>query len=256
MKHMTKEPAVSLHAAVLRAGVMAIVVMLISLPTAAADFGSDDDNPIVAGMRAMLNAMGFSGRDKGPFPDDDPFGSMDMGSSFGMSPWSTMGSMPGLGGNPWSSMGSMPGFGGNPWSGMVPGMSMPGFSSMPGFGSMPGMSMPGQMSPWSYARPEKWSDWMNQNARRVPGRADPDSPTRELDGLWVSQDGDKLWFRNGWVRVYRGTHSDARALTRGGYLFIGIPETKEVMQYEYGRRGEYLGLRDSSGNYRIFRRQR
>jgi hypothetical protein len=250
MNHMMKEPAVSLHAALLRARVMAIALMLMPLPTAAAGFGSDDDNPIVAGMRAMLNAMGFSGRDEGPFPDDDPFSSMDMGSSFGMSPWSTMGSMPGLGGNPWSSMGSMPGFGGSPWSGMVPGMSMPGF------GSMPGMSMPGQMSPWSYARPEKWSNWMNQNARRVPGRADPDSPTRELDGLWVSQDGDKLWFRNGWVRVYRGTHSDARALIRGGYLFIGIPETKEVMQYEYGRRGEYLGLRDSSGTYRIFRRQR
>ena len=256
MNRMMKDPAVSMHTARLRGGVMAIVLMIMSLPTAAAGFGSDDDNPIVAGMRAMLNAMGFSGQDRDPFPDEDPFSSMDMGSSFSMSPWSSMGSMPGMGGYPWSSMGSMPGFGGNPWSSMVPGMSMPGFGGMPGLNSMPGMPMPGQMSPWSYARPEKWSKWMNQDARRNPQRPDAGSPTRELDGLWVSQDGEKLWFRNGWVRVYRGTHSDARALTRGRYLFIGIPETKEVMQYEYGRRGEYLGLRDASGDYRIFRRQR
>ena len=110
-----------------------------------------------------------------------------------------------------------------------------------------------------YANPERWSRgmsrFMDPGTRRLL-RSDPDSPTRELDGLWVNQNGDRLWFRNGWVRITRKQHQDARALLRSGYLYIGIPETKEVMQYEYGLRDGYLGLRDDLGNVQIFRRSR
>ena len=88
------------------------------------------------------------------------------------------------------------------------------------------------------------------------GSSDPNSPTREIDGRWVGPDGDRLWIRNGWVRVYRDVHSDARGLTRGQYLYIGIPETKQVMRFEYGLRGQYLGLRDDAGNVQIFKRVR
>ena len=43
---------------------------------------------------------------------------------------------------------------------------------------------------------------------------------------------------------------------RGRYLFIGRPETKQVLQYEYGVRGDYLGLRDADGTVQMFRRFR
>ena len=119
--------------------------------------------------------------------------------------------------------------------------------------------MPGSASAFDYANPDRWSrEWKNHMSPSLSRwlRSDADSPTRELDGLWVNENGDRLWFRNGWVRITRDRHQDARALLRGNYLYIGIPETKEVMQYEYGTRDGYLGMRDSAGNVQIFRRTR
>lgn len=119
--------------------------------------------------------------------------------------------------------------------------------------------MPGGNNPWDYASPERWSrEWSRHMDPAISRylRSDPDSPTHEIDGLWVNQDGDRLWFRDGWVRITRNQHQDARALLRSGRLFIGIPETKEVMQYDYGIRGGYLGLRDDVGNVQIFKRYR
>ena len=128
---------------------------------------------------------------------------------------------------------------------------------------MPGMapwsslgSMPGTVAPWDYARPGSWSRPGRGDGPGLVPPGDRDSPTRELDGLWVGQNGERLWFRNGWLRAYRDVSSDARALLRGRYLFVGIPETKQVLQYEYGLRGDYLILRDANGTGQMFRRYR
>jgi len=149
----------------------------------------------------------------------------------------------------------MPGFGVTPWSNMMPGSSSTPWAGMvPGAGGFPGM--PGSMSPWDYAKPDQWSRYMPGRTGPASRRSDPNSPTRAIDGMWEGQNGERLWFKDGWVRVYRDVHSDARALTRGRHLYIGIPETKDVMRFEYGTRGSYLGLRDDSGNVQVFRRRR
>lgn len=215
---------------------LALLMTLFATPAIAAD------NPFIAGMRAMLNSMGFEEQDS-PFSDESPFDGMMDSMPYDSFSWSTMGSMPGMGFSPWS---GMPGMGFSPWSGMMPGLGGSPWSDM----------MPGSMSPWRYANPDQWSKYMDRGARQFSRGANPNSTTREIDGLWEGPNGEKLWFKDGWVRVYRDVHSDARARTEGRYLFLGIPETKQVMQFEYGIRGKYLGLRDGSGNVQIFRRRR
>lgn len=206
----------------------------------------------------MLDAMGIEDNSS-PFPDNDPFDAMIDASPFDSFSWSGMGTMSNLGISPWSGM--MPGIGGSPWTGMVPGIGgSPWSGMMPGSGSLPWSQMtpgmPGSMSPWSYANPDQWSRYMPRGTEKRYSNTNPDSPTRAIDGRWAGPDGDRLWIRDGWIRVYRDVHSDARVLTRGGYLYIGIPETKQVMRYEYGLRGRYLGLRDDAGNVQIFKRVR
>jgi hypothetical protein len=215
-------------------------------------------------MEAMLDAMGYQSKSSNPFPDENPFQQMPWSSSAGsltggmpgMSPWSSLGGMPGM--SPWSSLGGMPGM--SPWSSLG---GMPGMSPWSSLGGMPGMSpwsslggMPGMSSPWDYARPESWAGTGRAGGPAYPLPVTPDSPTRELDGLWMGQKGERLWFRNGWLRAYRDVSSDARAMVRRPYLFIGIPETKQVLRYEYSLRGEYLVLRDANGTTQMFRRYR
>ena len=216
------------------------------------DSGSGSrQNPFIAGMEAMLDAMGYQSKSASPFPDDDPFSAMPSMDSIGGSPWSGFSSFPG--------MTSMPGMspfgtGGMPWS--TP-FGMGALSGMSPFG-MGSQGIPGFGSPWEYMKPDKWGrsgpGFPGKDIRRYLGTTPPASPTRELDGLWIGKNGERLWIRNGWVRIYRDTHSDARALLRNRYLFIGIPETKNVLQFEYGLRGNMLGLRDTYGNVQLFRR--
>jgi len=77
-----------------RAALLALVLATVTATAGAAD------NPFIAGMRAMLNSMGFE-ENTTPFGDDDPFTNMGDASPFDMGSWSGMGSMPGMGFSPW-----------------------------------------------------------------------------------------------------------------------------------------------------------
>ena len=149
----------------------------------------------------------------------DPWGSAPWGSV----PWSQFpGVSEGGGAAPWTSMPGVPGGG---WP--MPGAAPPG-------GGWPGAGGPRPAGPW----------------------AQPQRAVTPIEGRWEGVNGERLEFGGDRFRLAAadGAAIAGSFLVHGDRLVAYVPDGDVTRMYQYERRGEYLALKDESGQVLLFRR--
>lgn len=116
----------------------------------------------------------------------------------------------------------------------------------------------GRSLPWQGWEAGPWSQAMPQAPSRGGGQPSGDRPQAPsvLEGVWQGAAGDVLTVHGHRFRIEAGQPQVGYGtfMLHGNRLIAYLPQTDSTRLYEYEVRGDYLALRDESGQMLLFRR--